>query len=78
MANLPPKNIPDGDVAHGLYDALRALSDDPALSDATRTEMERLAVIIKNRDALVNAKLIVLNQQVQALLAQFDWTKVRP
>jgi len=72
--NKPPKLIPINEISDLLLRPFDVLLDCPELSDATKDKLEAALVQAKEQRALINAKFNALNKQVQALLAEWDWT----
>lgn len=77
MASLPPKQAPVGEVA-AFANPFTVLLRSKSLSKEQRESLEQASVEYRSQLNLVAAKIRTLESQVQHLLAQYDWTKVRP
>lgn len=74
-ARKPPAAIPVGDVTDALLAPFEALLSSGDLTPETERSVRTALTKAKEQRTLINAKFSALDAQVQALLAQFDWTK---
>lgn len=73
----PPKFAPVGEISK-LADPWEVLLSSSELSQNTKESLRPIVEALKSQQLLMARKILALEAQSQALMAQFDWTKVRP